>query len=47
MFTTTVFIMPTYIANFNPDSGFSRFTQTYINFSNPIGLRFIAESLCS
>lgn len=38
MFTTTVFMIPSYIANFSPDSGFSRFTQAYINFNNPVGI---------
>lgn len=38
MFTTTVFMIPSYIASFSPGSGFSEFTQSYINFNNPIGV---------
>lgn len=38
MFTTTVFMIPSYIASLNPDSNFGKFTQTYVNFNNPIGI---------
>lgn len=38
MFTTTVFMIPNYIANFSPNSAFSKFAKEYINFDNSIGI---------
>ncbi|ABJ67174.1 preprotein translocase subunit SecY [Pediococcus pentosaceus] len=38
MFTTTVFMIPSYIGSFVPEGEFNRFVQNYVAFDNPVGI---------
>ncbi|AXR42749.1 preprotein translocase subunit SecY [Pediococcus pentosaceus] len=38
MFTTTVFMIPSYVSSFVPDGEFNRLVQNYVAFDSPIGV---------